>query len=139
LQFNGEKYEVPQEGYYTTLAFQMRVDVTQDIRIYSNSGIYNKAHPERSRSVVHKDRGTVVAARRPKTCTATLAGAICPEVDLPFSHLVLLYTNHFDGAQGIMGWLAHVLPEVEILPGQEIHLRFDPVPIEDSVNCKLQP
>jgi hypothetical protein len=32
-----------------------------------------------------------------------------------------------------------VLPEVEILPGQDIHLRFDPAPIEDTVKCEVQP
>jgi len=59
-----------------TLPFRMRVDVNQDVRIYLNLGIYNKPHAKWSRSVVQKDSGTVVVARRPKTCTATLAVAV---------------------------------------------------------------
>lgn len=59
-----------------SLPFQMRVDVNQDIRIYLNSGIYNKAHAKWSRSIVQKDNGTVFTAQRPKTCTATLAVAV---------------------------------------------------------------
>jgi len=59
-----------------TLPFQMRVDVNQDIRIYLNSGVYNKAHAKWSRSCVQADNGTIVVAQRPKTCTATLAVAV---------------------------------------------------------------
>ncbi|NQT88205.1 hypothetical protein HQ560_15665 [bacterium] len=59
-----------------TFPFQMRVDVDQDIRIYLNSGIYNKTHVKWRRSVVQKDNGAVVVAQRPKTCTATLAVAV---------------------------------------------------------------
>ena len=59
-----------------TLPFQIQVKVNQDIRIYLNTGIYNTAHAEWSRSCVQKNNGTVVLAQRPKTCTATLAIAI---------------------------------------------------------------
>jgi hypothetical protein len=59
-----------------TLPFRMRVDVSQDIRIYLNTGIYKTAHAKWSRSFVQKNNGTVILAQRPKTCTAILAIAV---------------------------------------------------------------
>lgn len=60
----------------STMPFQIRVEVEQDVRIYLNLGIYDKEHPKWTRAVALEDSGAVVVARRPKTCTATLAVAV---------------------------------------------------------------
>ena len=55
-----------------TLPFRLRVDLNQDVRVYLNSGVYDKAHDKWSHSCVRKDNGAVILAQRPKTCTAVL-------------------------------------------------------------------
>jgi hypothetical protein len=52
----------------------------------------------------------------PPGCNGTgplFSGAICPEYDLVFSQMALLYTGHFDEARRVAGWLARILPRAE--------------------------
>ncbi|MDR2913612.1 MAG: T9SS type A sorting domain-containing protein [Tannerella sp.] len=53
----------------------------------------------------------------PPGCNSTdvesFAGAICPEYDLMFSHLALLYTGHLNEAKHIADWTYNVLPKAK--------------------------
>ena len=55
------------------LPFQMRVGINDKVRIYLNGGVYARAHDPWSGTGVPKPNGVVVVAKRPKSCTATLA------------------------------------------------------------------
>ena len=41
------------------------------------------------------------------------SGAVCPEYDLTFSQMALLYTRHFGEAEGVADWLARILPRAQ--------------------------
>ncbi|MDQ1257143.1 MAG: hypothetical protein QG656_1745 [Candidatus Hydrogenedentes bacterium] len=53
----------------------------------------------------------------PPGCNATsiesFAGAICPEYDLVFSQLALVYTNHFDESRHVADWVKRALPRAD--------------------------
>ena len=68
------------------LPLQMRVGVNHDVRVYLNAGDYKKVHDPWAGTAVQQTGGLVVVAKRPKSCTATLAiacGAAAPLVDTP--------------------------------------------------------
>jgi hypothetical protein len=68
------------------LPLQMRVGINHDVRVYLNSGFYQKKHDPWAGTGVQKPGGFVVVANRPKSCTATLAiagEATDPLVDTP--------------------------------------------------------
>ena len=58
------------------LSFRLRVDTNQKVRVYLNQGIYARKHDPWAGAGVQKPGGLVIAASRPKSCTATLAIAL---------------------------------------------------------------
>jgi hypothetical protein len=59
-----------------TMPFRLRVDPNESVRIYLNGGIYAGEHAAWSATGTADRDGIVVAAVRPRSCTATLAVAI---------------------------------------------------------------
>lgn len=61
----------------------------------------------------------IAGSRIPPGCYATnpagFFGNVCPEYDLVFSQLALLYSNHSDTSKSITDWLEAILPKVEEL------------------------
>ncbi|MCX6873360.1 MAG: hypothetical protein NTW21_06060 [Verrucomicrobia bacterium] len=68
------------------LPIQMRVGINREVRVYLNAGVYKKEHDPWAGAGVQQPGGLVVVAKRPKSCTATLAiacEAADPLVDTP--------------------------------------------------------
>ena len=56
--------------------FRIGVGINQDVRIYLNSGVYDKAHDPWTGEGEGKKDGLVIVAKRPKSCTAALGIAV---------------------------------------------------------------
>jgi len=64
------------DGANALKPFRLRVGINQDVRIYLNGGMYAKAHDPWTGEGEGKTQGLLVVAKRPKSCTATLAIAM---------------------------------------------------------------
>ena len=62
-----------------SLPFEIRVDTNQQVRVYLNLGVHAKTHAPWSGTSVGKEKGLVLVAKRPRSCTATLAVALDTE------------------------------------------------------------
>jgi len=59
-----------------TMPFRLRIDPNRSVRIYLNGGVYAREHEPWSAVAAVKEKGLVVTAERPRSCTAALAVAI---------------------------------------------------------------
>ena len=59
-----------------TMPFRLRIEPNRNVRIYLNGGVYACAHEPWSAAATAKEKGLVVTAERPRSCTAALAVAI---------------------------------------------------------------
>ena len=59
-----------------TLPFRLRIDPNRNVRIYLNGGVYAHPHEPWSAAAAAREKGLVVTAERPRSCTAALAVAI---------------------------------------------------------------
>lgn len=61
----------------------------------------------------------IAGSRVPPGCYATnpagFFGDVCPEFDIVFSHLAMLYSNHTDVSKKLTDWIEQVQPNVETL------------------------
>ena len=59
-----------------TMPFRLRIDPNRNVRIYLNGGVYAREHEPWSAAATAEEKGLVVTAERPRSCTAALAVAI---------------------------------------------------------------
>ena len=59
-----------------TMPFRLRIDPKRNVRIYLNGGVYAREHEPWSAAATAQEKGLVVTAERPRSCTAALAVAI---------------------------------------------------------------
>jgi hypothetical protein len=59
-----------------TMPFRLRIDPNRNVRIYLNGGVYAREHEPWSAAATAEEKGLVVTAERPRSCTAGLAVAI---------------------------------------------------------------